>query len=167
MMLLPQGKSAAMLAGMGCSRFVTPMLSMLQTMIKQRRESIELYAKGGRTDLVDQEKGEIEIIERFLPKRIQKRVSTLARNIVTLPATEAVVDSQVLSQLALACEQQQRVRFGYRDHAGHESSRECEPYRVVHDGRRWYLIAWDLARSDFRTFRVDRVRATFFCVSTS
>ncbi|MGE0725381.1 MAG: GatB/YqeY domain-containing protein [Alphaproteobacteria bacterium] len=45
-------------------------LSMLQTMIKQRRESIEAYAKGGRTDLVDQEKGEIEIIERFLPQQL-------------------------------------------------------------------------------------------------
>ena len=99
----------------------------------------------------------INKLERFLPKRIQKRVRTLARNIVTLPASEAVVDSQVLSQLALACEQQQRVRFGYRDHAGQESSRECEPYRVVHDGRRWYLVAWDLGRSDFRTFRVDRL----------
>jgi len=100
----------------------------------------------------------INKLERFLPKRIQKRVATLARSIVTLPATEAVVDSQVLSQLGLACEQQQRVCFGYRDHLGHESSRECEPYRVVHDGRRWYLVAWDLARSGFRTFRADRIR---------
>lgn len=97
-------------------------------------------------------------LEHFLPKRIRKRVTTLARAIVTLPATEAVVDSQVLIQLALACEQQQRVGFGYRDHAGHESQRECEPYRVVYHGRRWYLVAWDLGRSDVRTFRVDRIR---------
>jgi len=96
-------------------------------------------------------------LEQFLPKRIQKRVATLTRAIVTLPTTEALVDSQLLSQVALACEKQQRLRFVYRDHAGLETSRECEPYRVVHDGRRWYLIAWDIGRSDFRTFRVDRM----------
>ncbi|HEU5074414.1 MAG TPA: WYL domain-containing protein, partial [Polyangiaceae bacterium] len=96
--------------------------------------------------------------ERFLPKRIQKRVATLARTIVTLPVTDALVDSQVLSQVALACEQQQRLRFSYRDHAGNETSRDCEPHRVVHDGRRWYLIAWDVHRADFRSFRVDRMR---------
>jgi predicted DNA-binding transcriptional regulator YafY len=96
-------------------------------------------------------------LEQFLPKRIRKRVATLTRAIVTLPTTEALVDSQVLSQVAIACERQQRLRFSYCDHAGHETWRECEPYRVVHDGRRWYLIAWDLGRSDFRTFRVDRL----------
>lgn len=96
-------------------------------------------------------------LEGFLPKRIQKRVATLARAVVTLPATAALVDSEVLSQVALACEQQQRLRFTYRDHAGRESSRDCEPYRIAHDGRRWYLIAWDVARDDFRTFRVDRL----------
>ncbi|HEY6728473.1 MAG TPA: YafY family protein [Polyangiaceae bacterium] len=97
-------------------------------------------------------------LEQFLPKRIRKRVATLARAIVALPTTEALVDSAVLSQVALACDRQQRLSFSYRDHAGHESSRVCEPYRVVHDGRRWYLIAYDLGRGDFRTFRVDRLR---------
>ena len=61
--------------------------------------------------------------------------------------------------MALACETEQRLRFTYKDHAGQETSRECEPYRVVHDGRRWYLVAWDLGRSDFRSFRVDRIQA--------
>lgn len=97
-------------------------------------------------------------LEQFLPKRIQKRVATLTRAIVALPPTESLVDSQVLSQVALACDTQRRLRFSYLDHARRESSRECEPHRVVHDGRRWYLVAWDLGRSDFRTFRVDRMQ---------
>ena len=42
--------------------------SMMQQMIKQRRESIELYDKGGRPELAEKERGEIAIIERFLPK---------------------------------------------------------------------------------------------------
>ncbi|BBK29643.1 hypothetical protein EDC65_0038 [Stella humosa] len=47
-------------------------LQLLQTMVKQRRESIELYARGGRQDLVDQEAGEIVIIERFLPQQMDE-----------------------------------------------------------------------------------------------
>jgi uncharacterized protein YqeY len=42
--------------------------SMMQGMIKQRRESIELYDKGGRPELAEKERNEIAIIERFLPK---------------------------------------------------------------------------------------------------
>ncbi len=45
-------------------------LSMLQTMIKQRRESIEMYRKGGRDELAEQEAEEIEIIEGFLPEQM-------------------------------------------------------------------------------------------------
>lgn len=45
-------------------------LQMLQTMVKQRRESIELYEKGGRLELADQEREEIGIIERFLPAQL-------------------------------------------------------------------------------------------------
>jgi len=47
-------------------------LSMMQGMIKQRRESIEMYKKGNRQDLVDQESSEIAIIERFLPKQMDE-----------------------------------------------------------------------------------------------
>ena len=45
-------------------------LSLLQTMIKQRRESIAMYEKGGRADLVAAEQGEIDIIQSFLPKQM-------------------------------------------------------------------------------------------------
>jgi uncharacterized protein YqeY len=47
-------------------------LSMLQGMIKQRTESIQLYEKGNRTDLVDKEKAEIVVIERFLPQQMDE-----------------------------------------------------------------------------------------------
>jgi len=45
-------------------------LAMLQTMIKQRRESIEMYEKGGREELARRESDEIDIIERFLPEQM-------------------------------------------------------------------------------------------------
>ncbi|MEM7223034.1 MAG: GatB/YqeY domain-containing protein [Pseudomonadota bacterium] len=47
-------------------------LQLLQKMIKQRRESIAAYDQGGRSDLVERESGEIEVIERFLPKQMDE-----------------------------------------------------------------------------------------------
>lgn len=46
-------------------------LGMLQSMIKQRRESIEMYEKGGRCELAQQEAAEIDVIQRFLPRQIE------------------------------------------------------------------------------------------------
>jgi predicted DNA-binding transcriptional regulator YafY len=49
------------------------------------------------------------------------------------------------------------VRFAYRRRDDDESRREVEPHSLVNLGRRWYLVAWDRARDDWRTFRVDRL----------
>jgi len=58
-------------------------LQMLQSMIKQRRDSIEMYAKGGRQDLVDQETQEIKIIEEFLPKQLsEKEVADAVKSVI-------------------------------------------------------------------------------------
>ncbi|MBP5215133.1 MAG: GatB/YqeY domain-containing protein [Alphaproteobacteria bacterium] len=46
------------------------LLAMMQTMIKQRKESIQIYKEGNRQDLADKEQGEIDVISRFLPKQL-------------------------------------------------------------------------------------------------
>jgi len=46
------------------------LLAMMQTMIKQRNESIKIYKSGNRQDLADKEQGEIDVITRFLPKQM-------------------------------------------------------------------------------------------------
>jgi predicted DNA-binding transcriptional regulator YafY len=51
----------------------------------------------------------------------------------------------------------ERLRFDYLAHSGTASRRTVEPYRLLNDRRRWYLVAWDLDRDDWRTFRVDRI----------
>ncbi len=48
------------------------LLGLLQKMIKQRQESVELYDKGGRKELADQERGEIAIIQEFLPQQMSE-----------------------------------------------------------------------------------------------
>lgn len=66
-------------------------------------------------------------------------------------------DVEVLLAVASAVRDSQRLRVDYRRHDGTESRRELEPHRIVHSGRRWYLVAWDVERADWRTFRLERL----------
>ena len=68
------------------------------------------------------------------------------------------VDPLVLTAIAAACRDRQRLRFDYRAHDDTETLRAVEPYRLVHTGRKWYLVAWDLDRGDWSTFRADRIK---------
>ena len=77
---------------------------------------------------------------------------------MTLDSQSAAVDPDVLMTLARACRDRHRVRFAYLDRGGEATERLAEPYRMVATGRRWYLLAWDLDRDDWRTFRLDRMR---------
>ena len=64
------------------------------------------------------------------------------------------VDPEVLLTVAQGCRRAERMRFGYRDGAGNVTERRVEPYGLVSAERRWYLVAFDLDRDDWRTFRV-------------
>jgi predicted DNA-binding transcriptional regulator YafY len=99
-------------------------------------------------------------LEQVLPSRLRRRVNTLQTYTVPVPRDETGpgVDPSILTTLAAVCRDREKLRFDYDDHAGAASVRTVEPYRLVSWGRRWYLFAWDLERSDWRTFRVDRIR---------
>ncbi|MEU9255802.1 YafY family protein [Streptomyces sp. NPDC048270] len=98
-------------------------------------------------------------LEQVLPSRLRRRVSAL--NEFTVPmlrgAERSTVDPAVLTELAAVCRDTERLRFGYRDHEGNVTRRTVEPHRLVCTERRWYLVAWDLDREDWRTFRADRI----------
>jgi predicted DNA-binding transcriptional regulator YafY len=96
-------------------------------------------------------------LEQVLPARLRHRVSALQAVTVPLAGSGPTVDPDVLTALAAACRDHQRLRFDYRDHDGEATVRTTEPHRLVHTGRRWYLLAWDVERADWRTFRVDRI----------
>jgi len=96
-------------------------------------------------------------IEQILPSRLGRRVAALQSSIVTTGPARTPVDSRTLSTIAGACRDQESLEFRYRDHEGRLSSRRVEPHRLVHTGFRWYLVAWDRGREDWRTFRVDRI----------
>ncbi|WP_199546947.1 YafY family protein [Streptomyces sp. N35] len=98
-------------------------------------------------------------LEQVLPNRLRRRVSTL--NAFTVPmlrsSRTSAVDPSVLTELAGVCRDAERLRFEYRDHGGSSTRRTVEPHRLVCTERRWYLVAWDVDRDDWRTFRVDRI----------
>ncbi|GAA4525653.1 helix-turn-helix transcriptional regulator [Amycolatopsis samaneae] len=96
-------------------------------------------------------------LEQVLPARLRQRVSGLHEATVALGGGGPVVDAEVLATVAAACRDHQRLRFGYGDRDGAVTEREVEPLRLVHTGRRWYLVAFDRTREGWRTFRVDRV----------
>ena len=99
-------------------------------------------------------------IETLLPHRLRRRVSALHSSVTSLrrAADDDVVDPEALSVFAAACRDQEHVRFDYRRGDGESSRRLVEPHQLVTAGRRWYLVAWDQHRRDWRTFRLDRIR---------
>ncbi|WP_411086106.1 helix-turn-helix transcriptional regulator [Streptomyces sp. 061-3] len=101
-------------------------------------------------------------LEQVLPNRLRRRVSALgAFTVPMLHGPDAsTVDPGVLTELAGACRDSERLRFAYRAHDGSVSRRTVEPHRLVCTERRWYLVAWDLDRADWRTFRADRITPT-------
>ncbi|MFJ5048628.1 helix-turn-helix transcriptional regulator [Streptomyces sp. NPDC088719] len=97
-------------------------------------------------------------LEQVLPARLRHRVSVLQN--ATVPLTRgdgATIDPRTLTALASAATGRERLRFAYRSGDGTRTKRQVEPYRLVSTGQRWYLVAYDLDREDWRTFRVDRV----------
>jgi|KBSSwiStaDraftv2_1062776.scaffolds.fasta_scaffold275452_2 predicted DNA-binding transcriptional regulator YafY len=114
-------------------------------------------ATGAITGIEESSLRALAKIEQVMPARVRQRCQTVQRTVATLPRAAAAIDAGTLTTIAAACRDNQRLRFDYRSHAGASSVRDTEPHRVVHDGRRWYLSAWDRDRGDWRTFRIDRL----------
>jgi len=96
-------------------------------------------------------------LEQLLPARLRRRVGALQSHTVSLVGGGGTVPAELLAQIAAACRDQERLRFDYRSRDETPSDRTVEPHRLVHLGRRWYLVAYDVDRDDWRTFRVDRI----------
>jgi predicted DNA-binding transcriptional regulator YafY len=96
-------------------------------------------------------------LEQVLPSRLRHRVQAMQAVTVQPAVSGPAVGQEVLTVVGAACRDHERLRFDYLDHSGTASRREAEPYRLVHHNRRWYLLAYDVARAGWRTFRVDRI----------
>jgi predicted DNA-binding transcriptional regulator YafY len=97
-------------------------------------------------------------LDQVMPPRLRSEVRALQEATSTLTGGGVEVDGEVLMTLARACRDAVRVTFTYAARAGEETSRTVEPVQLVATGRRWYLMAWDADRDDWRTFRLDRMQ---------
>ena len=96
-------------------------------------------------------------LEQVLPAQLRRRVAALSSATVAPPIVGPMADPQHLTVIAAACRDRECLRFAYRSRDGTDSRRLVEPHNVVNLGRRWYLVAWDRGREDWRTFRLDRL----------
>ena len=97
-------------------------------------------------------------LEQILPDRLRRRVDALNSNVDVLRWTpQTHVPATSLVTLAQACRDSEEVRFEYTRRDGESARRLVQPHQLVSVGQRWYLVAWDVRRGDWRTFRVDRM----------
>jgi len=97
-------------------------------------------------------------LQRILPRRVADRLSAFADSVVHTPQGPGdPVSTEVLLELADACRHRHRLQMLYCDREGRRTSREADPYRLVRTRNRWYLVALDVERGQWRTFRADRV----------
>ncbi|MEO3764926.1 YafY family protein [Streptomyces sp. B8F3] len=98
-------------------------------------------------------------LEQVLPHRLRRRVGALTSYTVPMMGggTGPAVDPGVLTELAHACRDSERLRFDYAGADGSVTRRTADPHRLVCSRHRWYVVAWDVERDDWRTFRADRL----------
>jgi predicted DNA-binding transcriptional regulator YafY len=121
---------------------------------------LQLAAQGTIEGIAETSVRALAKVLRVMPARLRRQAEAVTA--MTVPATwgsdpQDTVDPEVLTLIALACRDSERIRFSYSAAAGEQTDRLVEPHRVVMLGRRWYLAGYDLGRHAWRTFRLDRV----------
>ena len=119
--------------------------------------SLRLAAGGTVAGLGEPAMRTLGKLENVLPARLRASVEAVSQATVTLPRRDHLVEGAVVALLARAARAFHEVRFAYAAASGEETSRRAEPYRLVATTSRWYLLAWDLDRTDWRSFRLDRM----------
>ena len=122
---------------------------------------LQAGAQGAVAGIAESSVHALAKVIQVMPKRLRRRVDALRAMTVRAgwDDTGPTVDPLLLTTIAQACRDSERLEFGYTDKAQTRSAREVEPHRLVLLGRRWYLVAYDLTRHDWRSFRVDRMDA--------
>jgi predicted DNA-binding transcriptional regulator YafY len=125
---------------------------------------LQVAAQGAMEGTAEAAMRALAKVIQVMPARLRRRVEALSA--ATVPASwasggygtaQTAVDPGILTTIALACRDAERVRFFYTAAGGQQTDRHVEPYRLVLLGRRWYLVGYDLTRQDWRSFRLDRL----------
>jgi predicted DNA-binding transcriptional regulator YafY len=119
-----------------------------------------LTASGGTiTGIEETSLRALSKLENVLPPRIRRRINMLQSAVVPMIRAWVKVDAEVLTTIAQACRDHERLRFEYTSRQGEDSERHVEPHQLVSLRQRWYLVAFDRERNDWRSFRLDRIKA--------
>ena len=103
--------------------------------------------------------GALAKVDRVLPAALRERVRAVQETLVFTPPTAAQPpDSATVLILSQATQHARRVWLRYSSYQGDESERAVDPYGLVCQAGRWYVVGWCHLRGDVRVFRVDRVR---------
>jgi predicted DNA-binding transcriptional regulator YafY len=121
---------------------------------------LQAAAQGAVEGIAESSVRALAKVVQIMPARLRGRVEALSA--MTVPASwgsagQPSVDPGLLTAVALACRDSERLRFSYTAADGQHTGRHVEPHRLVLLGRRWYLVGYDLTRHDWRNFRVDRL----------
>ncbi len=115
-------------------------------------------AQGAVAGIADASVRALTKVQQVMPPQLRRRVDALREATVhAVWDSGPTVDAGILTTIAQACRDEERLRFAYTAQSGEQTARHVEPHRLVSLGRRWYLVAFDLTRQDWRSFRVDRV----------
>ncbi|MEU7897004.1 YafY family protein [Nonomuraea sp. NPDC049152] len=120
--------------------------------------SLHAAAAGTVTGIEETSLRALTKLQQMLPSRLRRRIDAVGAATVSVAGRGPTVDAETLTLIAAAIRDHEQLRFDYQGHDGTTGSRTAEPHRLVYTGRRWYLLAWDTARADWRTFRADRIR---------
>src|SRR6266487_1386536 len=129
----------------------------------QLAAGLQTAAQGAVEGIAESSVRALAKVVQVMPARLRRRVQALGA--MTVPASwdaaggaaNPAVDPEVLTTLALACRDTERVRFSYTAAGGQHTRRHVEPHRLVLLGRRWYLVGYDLDRQGWRSYRLDRL----------
>jgi predicted DNA-binding transcriptional regulator YafY len=97
-------------------------------------------------------------LEQMVPPHLRRDIE-LSSTVIRVASPIDKVDSSILRTVSAACRASDELAVRYRDRAGRSSERRLLPHRVVSIGRRWYLVARDARKPEWRTWRVDRIES--------
>lgn len=118
---------------------------------------LDAVTTGPVADMAEASAGALRKLRQVMPSRLAHRLDALTLEAVPREPGPSSVSAATLTEIATTCHRHERLRFDYRRGDGTESRRDVEPHRLVRNGMRWYLVAFDPDRDDWRSFRVDRM----------
>lgn len=121
---------------------------------------LQAAAQGAVAGIAESSVRALTKVVQVMPPRLRRRVEALRA--MTVPAgwngTGPTIEAGILTAIAQACRDTERLEFTYTAVGGEPTARQVEPHRLVALGRRWYLVGYDLTRHDWRSFRLDRLQ---------